>query len=455
MYNLIDLIDTAKNLDDIAVIDESRTVTYKQLLELIDKVSSYLIDQNINKGDIVAIYDFNSIDFIAIFLGILKIGAIALPINPTLPKSIIEFILQDSKPKMIMNNVPDHLSRTHIPPSTVYNDPAFILYTSGSTGIPKGVVVPHSHKWIILERAKNSPKRKIIVAAPSYHMNGLSNIEFSLATHSILILMKKFDPKIFISNILKYKINTISSVPTMLHLILDEKEMLEQNNFDFVKHITMASSPINYHLISQLKSYFPNAIISNAYGLTEVGPGVFGKHPSLPTPELSVGYPREGIEYRLVDNVLEIRSPSMMLKYSNTESKNLTHDGFFITNDIFEIDDNGFYFFKGRKDDMFVCGGHNIYPKEIEKIIEEYPGIDSAVVVGIEDKFKGIKPYSFIKTKPDLDLTDLKRFLHERLPYYSCPREIWIKDNMPLNHSKKIDLALLKQEAKIRIENLY
>jgi long-chain acyl-CoA synthetase len=456
MYNLGDLIDKTKNLEDLAIIDDCSSVTYNELLKLVDTVKNYLANKNIKKGDVVAIQDYNTINFVAIFLGILKSGATALPINDSLPKSMLDFILNDSKPSLILKNVPDLIVKEDKEIKQVSEkDSAFILYTSGSTGKPKGVVIPHSHKWNILERAKKSSKRKIIVAAPSYHMNGLSNIEFSLATHSTLVLMKKFDSKTFLSNILKHKVNTITSVPTMLHLMLDEIEILENNQFDFVKHIATASAPVNKQLFSRLKSFFPNATVTNNYGLTEVGPSLFGSHPTLPTPSVSVGYPRPGIEYRIVNNSLEIKSPSMLLGYKNIDSSNLTPDGFFITNDVFEIDANGFYFFMGRKDDMFTCGGHNVYPKEIEKIIEEYPGIELAVVIGIEDSYKGVKPYSFIWIKEQIKIEDLKKHLENRLPHYGCPRNIWVLDEIPLNSSKKIDINYLKKEALLRIKNSF
>jgi len=450
-----DLINITKNLDSVAIIDDSESITYKRLLELTNTVETFLINQGIKIGDRVAIYDYNTINFVAILLGVLKSGAVAVPIDENLPSSMIEFIIEDSKPSFILNNIIDIKKETNINESRTVTDkdPAIILYTSGSTGRPKGVIIPHLHKWSIYERAKNSPQRKIIVAAPSYHMNGLSNIEFSLASHSTLVLMKTFDPKIFISKILQYKINTITSVPTMLQMMLTERKILEKNSFDFVKHISMASAPVNRNLFTDLKLFFPNAIITNNYGLTEVGPGLFGNHPELPTPEMSVGYPRQGIEYRTVDDVLEIKSPFMMLKYNNIESKNITSDGFFVTNDMFEIDQNGFYFFKGRKDDMFTCGGHNIYPKEIEKIIEEFPGVELAIVIGVEDLYKGFKPYAFVQGTKNLNLEELKRYLGNKLPKYSCPRNIWAIETLPLTPSKKIDINYLKKQVLLRLQS--
>jgi long-chain acyl-CoA synthetase len=447
MHNLGELIDRTKDLEDIAIIDDRRSITYRELLELADNVKNYLIHQNIKPGSVVAIQDHNTINFVSMFLGTLRAGAIALPVNSSLPKSMIDFILEDSSPSLILKDMPNSISgKDEAVKSMKESDPAFILYTSGSTGKPKGVIIPHSHKWGVIERSKNSPKRKLIVAAPSYHMNGLSNIEFSLATHSTLVLMKKFDPKKFLSNILKYKINTITSVPTMLHLLLDEIEILKNNQFDFVKHIATASAPANEQLFLKLKTFFPDAIITNNYGLTEVGPSLFGKHPTLPTPTLSVGYPRPGIEYRIRNDCLEIKSPSMMIKYSN-HSANLTPDGFFITNDMFEIDENGFYFFKCRKDDMFVCGGNNLYPRRIEILLEEHPSVQEAAIIGIEDEIKGMKPFAFVTVTKELNVNEIKEFILTKVEHYACPRRIWIIDKMPMTGNHKIDKKKLKEEA--------
>jgi acyl-coenzyme A synthetase/AMP-(fatty) acid ligase len=184
----------------------------------------------------------------------------------------------------------------------------------------------------------------------------------------------------------------------------------------------------------------------NGYGITEVSPGMFGKHPTLPTPDMSVGYPTPGIDYRIVDGILQVRSPAMFLKYNNVTLNNVTEDGYFITNDLFEVDKDGFYFFLGRADDMFVCGGNNVYPRQIENVLEEHPFVQSAAVIGIEDDDKGMKPYAFVVSNLAEDA--LKEYVLKFLPPSHCPRKIWTMDTMPLNSVNKIDKALLKEKAK-------
>jgi acyl-CoA synthetase (AMP-forming)/AMP-acid ligase II len=308
-------------------------------------------------------------------------------------------------------------------------------------------VLPHKHLWIINQKANlpNSHLRRAIVAAPLYHMNGLSNTETVLKSHATMVLMPKFDSVEFIKNIAQHKINSITSVPTMLAMVLEETELLETVDFSFVRHVGMASSPVSKLLFDKLKITFSNAVIQNAYGITEVSPGLFGRHPSKSTPDMSVGYPAPGIDYRIVNGILQVRSPSMLLNYNNIDAKNITNDGYFITNDLFKIDKDGFYYFLGRADDMFVSGGNNIYPRQIESILEDYPLVKTAVVIGIEDNIKGTKPYAFVQG--DVTEAVLIDHIKTKLPPSHWPRQIWIIDKIPLNAVNKVDKQKLKEAA--------
>lgn len=457
MYNLGNLIDQSKDLNKVAVICNNQPYSYKQLTQLISGVSAGLVEHGIVPGDRVAIISDNSVNFIATYLGILQVGATAVLINSKLPGEQINYILDDSRAVMIFTDRPlitiitavhfDNLKQFCLDKQVpvITQDPAVILYTSGSTSVPKGVVLSHNHKWIIDSNVAGSkPATKtILVAAPMYHMNGLSNMETAIAGHATLILMPRFEPVECLKLIEQHKITTITSVPTMLAMMLEKHN---QEDLSSVKEIFMASAPVSQNLFDSVKKLFSNAFVKNAYGITEIGPGVFGRHPTLPTPELSVGYPRQGIEYKLIDNMLYVRSPAMMLKYNNIESP-LTDDGYFKTNDLFRIDANGFYYFVGRADDMFVSGGNNIYPRQVEIVIESYPDIISAAVVGIADELKGTKPYAFVTTRSAFNEEDLKEFVLTKLPHSHCPRKFWTLEQMPLTSINKIDKKKLTELA--------
>lgn len=449
MSNLGNLIDLTKDLDKIAIIDNTCSVTYRELHHMSNYFAKSLQDKGCFPGDRIALIGLNSIGYVAAYLGILKLGGVAVLINVKLPSQQLEYILQDSNVKLVIKEpgvpVGEEVEFESYQPNE--NDPALILYTSGSTSNPKGVVLPHKHIWIINQKANlpNSHLRRAIVAAPLYHMNGLSNTETVIKSHATMVLMPKFEPVEFIKNIEKHKINSITSVPTMLAMMLEETELLKTSDFSLVRHVAMASSPVSKSLFDKLKTTFPNAIIQNAYGITEVSPGLFGRHPSKSTPDMSVGYPTPGIDYRIVDGILQVRSPSMLLNYNNIDAKNITDDGYFITNDLFKIDENGFYYFLGRADDMFVSGGNNIYPRQIESILEEYPLVKTAIVIGIEDNIKGTKPYAFVQGGVNELL--LMDYIKTKLPPSHWPRQIWNINSVPLNAVNKVDKQKLREVA--------
>jgi len=222
---------------------------------------------------------------------------------------------------------------------------------------------------------------------------------------------------------------------------------------------------VSESLMAALKSAFPAAAITNAYGTTEAGPVVFGPHPNgLPQPELSVGYPHPQVKTRLVhesgresdSGELEMWSPALMNGYHNRPElpSPITPDGFYRTGDVFRRDANGFHFFAGRTDDMFVSGGENIYPGDVERMLETHPAIAQSCVVPIDDEIKGTKPVAFVVVKQGAALTEshVKQFALAHAPAYQHPRSVWFIDALPLSSTNKIDRATLKREATLRLK---
>lgn len=453
MTNLGELINLNKDLEKTAVIDEYRSVSYRQLHNMSNFVAKDLFEQGFKPGDRIALKGLNTIDYIAAYLGILKLGCVAVLVNVKIPPEQIDYVIKDSESKFLWENpvVPKTASADFEVCGVNQDSPAIIMYTSGSTSNPKGVVLPHKHKWIIEQKSKlpRAEQRIAIVAAPLYHMNGLSNSEIVICSHGTLVLLEKFDSRKFLEKISKHRVNSVTAVPTMLSLILEEKDLISSLDLECIRHIGMASSPVSQSLWQNLKSTFPGVLLTNGYGITEVSPGMFGSHPTLPTPDMSVGYPTSGIDYRIVDGVLQVRSPSMFIKYNNIDLKNRTEDGYFITNDLFRVDENGFYYFLGRADDMFVCGGNNIYPRQIESVLEEHPLVKNAAVVGIPDEIKGTKPYAFIQG--NVSETDLLNFAKSKLPPSHYPRKIWNINIMPLNSVNKVDKQKLREVAMAKL----
>jgi acyl-CoA synthetase (AMP-forming)/AMP-acid ligase II len=175
---------------------------------------------------------------------------------------------------------------------------------------------------------------------------------------------------------------------------------------------------------------------------------------------MSVGYPHPAVELRLVDGdnraavegVLEMKSPAVMNGYHNLPEatrRALTADGFYITGDIFRRDTDGFHYFVGRADDMFVCGGENIYPGQVEKLLERHPAVEQACCVPVPDEIKGMKPVAFVILKAGMQADEdvLKQFALAHAPAYMHPRRVWIVDAFPLAGTNKIDRRIVAAQA--------
>jgi acyl-CoA synthetase (AMP-forming)/AMP-acid ligase II len=206
--------------------------------------------------------------------------------------------------------------------------------------------------------------------------------------------------------------------------------------------------------------------LTNAYGTTEAGMIVFGPHPKgLPQPESSVGAKHPKTELRLVDGdnrdadqgVLEMKNPAVMNGYYNRPDvpDPITPDGFYVTGDVFRRDNDGFYYFIGRTDDMFVSGGENIYPADVERMLERHPAVGQAVVIPVDDEIKGTKPVAFVIPKAGQKPTEdeIKQFALKHAPAYQHPRFVWFVDELPLASTNKVDRAALKTLAQQRIDH--
>lgn len=185
---------------------------------------------------------------------------------------------------------------------------------------------------------------------------------------------------------------------------------------------------------------------------------MFGDHPDgLPTPVASVGAPHPQVSVRLVGpdgpatGVLQMRSPAIMLGYHNRPDVPvpITADGFYDTGDVFRRDADGFFYFLGRTDDMFVSGGENIFPGEVELVLERHPDVLQACVVPVEDSIKGTKPVAFVVRRPGatVDEAALKAHALAHAPAYQHPRRVWFVEELPLASTNKIDRAALRRRA--------
>jgi long-chain acyl-CoA synthetase len=454
---------TASN--NAAVIDLSsptpREYTYQQLLSQIELLSAGLTKMNFSLQSKIAILADNSIEYIITYFAIRKAGLIPVLINHKLSTQQISNIINDSAVSFIFydaqffNKLPAvsacllseiNTLMSNVPCSIVEDPtrPAFIMYTSGSTGDPVAVTVTtQTRNWLINNRRLNLTGIQQLAATPMYHMNGLSTVEISLNNNATIVLLSPFDEIRCIKVINQYLINRIVLVPPMMAMMIRHTELMDSMNFDSVTEIVLAGAPTSPQLYYQTKKYFKNAAVRLRYGMTELGPALFGPPPpGLKEPQMSVGYPRKGFEYKLINGVLHIKTP--------------LNDKFFNTKDRFTVDENGFYFFIDRADDMFVSGGENIFPSAVQKILESHPDVRETVVIGLPDNIKGMKPYAFVvKNNKSLNEDALKEYFLNNGPAYQMPRNIWFIDSFPLSGTNKIDKKELKNIALEKLKEIH
>jgi acyl-CoA synthetase (AMP-forming)/AMP-acid ligase II len=494
--NLGDLIRRDRDLGKTAIIDlggeqRPREFSYGELDAMANGVARRLLARGLHRGDRVAILAANRAEYIATYFGIMRAGLVAVPVNFKFPRRTIHFIIEDAGAKFVFCDGP---RRKDTPPGLPLVDfsgqgadsfdafldrgpfeavvpdkdePAMFLYTSGSTGVPKGVVLSHqSHLWVVAVRlaGQDLERHRYLIAAPLYHMNALALAKLACAAHASIVLLPQFTARDYITAIERHRCTFLTAVPPMIAMMLRETELMARTDFSSVENVRMGSAPVSLSLMHALKRALPQAAVTNAYGTTEAGPVVFAPHPKgLPQPEQSVGYPHRQVELRLIDGegrpaaqgVLEMKCPAVMIGYHNRPDVRspITADGFYVTNDVFRRDADGFHYFVGRTDDMFVSGGENIFPADVERMLERHPAVSHAAVVPIDDEIKGQKPVAFVILRHGSQASEdeIKRFALANAPAYQHPRSVWFVDELPLASTNKVDRAALHAMAAERL----
>lgn len=490
LKNLGDLLDRNKNPNEIALIDcldweRPHEYTHGQIDALANACARGLLKRGLNRGDSVAILSANRVEFLTAYFGIMRAGLVAVPVSHKFPRDTIDLVMRDSNVKLVLCDP----ERRHAAPagiSIIEFGPAFealldhgafepvvprvdevamVLYTSGTTGRPKGVPLSHAgHLWAIGSRLKTAPpgEHRLIVAAPLFHMNALGTSKFVFAAHASMVLLPQFETRRYIEAVGRFRVTWLTSVPTMLAMMVRERDTLAATDLTSVRSVRMGSAPTTQKLIDDLRTLFPNATVMNAYGTTEAGPVVFGPHPDgRKRSDMALGWPLPEVEVRLVnaegqdadEGELVQRTPATMTGYLNLPDKSrevLTPDGWYRSGDVFRRDADGAYYFVGRTDDMFVCGGENIYPGEVEHVLERHPDIAQSCVVPVPDELKGEKPFAFIVRRPGAVLAEaaVKKYALANAPAYQHPRQVEFLDSLPLVGPNKIDRKLLKARAR-------
>lgn len=454
---------------------EEKEYSYIEIDDISERISKSLVNRGIQKGDRVAILFPNLPEFIFSFLGIMKAGGISVPVNPMLKPPEIEFILNNCEAKILIahasflpqiNEIKKNLTfikevyisgdkgedwtksyQELLEPSSdiklldvELDDSASIIYTSGTTGKPKGAILSHYNyvfnAWELAVRAEMTPSDRFLCILPLFHVNAQVVTLFApLYAGGSMILLRGFSPKTFLGEVAKYKASAFSAVPTVYAIL----NTLPSSDYDLsnLRFCICGAAPMPVEVFETFEKKF-NARILEGYGLSE---GTCASSANLLSKRKigSIGVPLEGQEMIIIDDKGEklpaekigeiaIRGDNVMKGYFKNRTATgevLSEDGWLRTGDLGYYDEDGFFFIVGRKKEMIIRGGENIYPKEIEEVLYKHPSIQEAAVIGIPDKVWGeeVGVVLSLKEGEELKKEDIMKYLKERVADYKIPKK--------------------------------
>jgi long-chain acyl-CoA synthetase len=437
------------------------------------RFASGLRKLGVEPGDRVVVLMANCPEVGIAYNAIWRAGAVVTPVIFLLPPAELGHIVSDSAAKLVLatpelaGNAPDGVpvvTTDEFPgleaqPSPVVpragSDPAALLYTGGTTGRAKGVLLSHENLWWAGKSGHDSGHVPGIVrgltALPLSHAYGL--LVAVVGLHAVerhpTVLMRWFDPARWLELAQEHRIQIVAVVPSMLQLLLALP--VEDYDLSELRYVVSGGAPLPPETAEELLRRVPHVEIREGYGLTETAALVSSSPPGQARLG-SVGKPVPGVEVRIEGegDVGEIcvRSRSVMLGY--WQAPELTaeaiQDGWLHTGDLGYLDDDGYLYIVDRKKDLIIRGGFNVFPRDVEEALVEHPAVAAAGVVGRRDEVHGEEVVAFVEPRPGHDVTadDLVAFAKERIGGYKYPREVHVVPSLPLTPVGKIDRKALR-----------
>jgi len=498
MANLADALGktAAEHPSAIAIKLDDVELPYAALEGMAAHIAGLLIERGVEPGDRVGIMLPNVPYFPAIYYGILKAGAAVVPMNVLLKGREASFYLTDSGAKQFFawegfaEEAQIASDEAGVPLTVVTpgefeqviaeatplgenvarddNDTCVILYTSGTTGTPKGAELSHanigSNVACSVEMFGMTPDDMIFGGLPLFHSFGQTcAMNSAIASGATVTLLPRFDATKAIEIIDRDKVSIFMGVPTMYVGLLHDPS-LENVDASSLRNCVSGGASLPVEVLSAIEAKL-GATLLEGYGLSETAPVACFNQPSKPTKPGSIGTPVPDVEMKLVDDEgnevsgdpdargeIAIKGPNVMKGYWNRPdaTAEVMRGDWFLSGDIGTRDDEGYYFIVDRKKEMIIRGGYNVYPREIEEVLYEHPAVMEAAVIGVPDETHGEEIAAAIGFKPGESATEdeIQSFVKERVAAYKYPRHIWFVDELPKTATGKI----LKREIEVPAE---
>ncbi|UZD48187.1 class I adenylate-forming enzyme family protein [Peribacillus frigoritolerans] len=492
----------------LTCIETNETITYKELRDRVDTVANQLIRLGVKIGTHVAVIVPNSIENVIYNLGVSRCGATVIPLNDKLGVRESEFILRNAEPQVVIMATQKHVETVHdylkeadknsvtviglsgfgveYPdefhsvdlgdtkgnmefPVASLDDLATISYTGGTTGTPKGVM--HSQQGFgasIMASCMEYPyddQDKVLFCTPLIHSAGVL-LQRSLVSGCHVYIMRSFNPEVFLQTVQEARITSTFIVPTIIYRLIEEakKKAYEVSS---LRNINYGSSPISTERLKEAFEIF-GPIFRQQYGMTECSILIarltksdhIWAYENNPEVLKSCGKPCMFTQVRLIDNngndvkplqpgEIAVKIPSVSVGYYKKPdlTQEAFRDGWFYTGDIGKLDKYGFLHIIERKKDMIISGGLNVYPAEVERIINQHPAVSMSACIGIphDDWGEAVSIFAVLREGETCSKEELIQFCKERTSNYMVPKEIYIETSLPLTPVGKIDKKELKK----------
>lgn len=481
--------------DAVALVSRGKETTYGELRDQAARLRGGLVGAGIEPGDRVAIVAANNWYFVASWLAVLGIGAVAVPLNPSSPgpeltselaevgvaavivgptgKRILPDIDRAAVPdlRLVVQADPgdpvvdgavrlDDLMDAEPAPLVERSDDdlAALIFTSGTAGYPRAAMLTHGNLRANLDQIQANPYREQATddvafgVLPFFHIFGLNVVlDMTLYTGGTVLAVERFDPESALESIRRHRVTLIAGAPAMwagwAHL-----PGAPADAFATVRVAGSGAAKLEPEVRELMGSRF-GLEIDEGYGLTEASP-VVTTSTGIPAPPGSIGAPLPGVKVRLIDadgrdvlvgDVGEIRvqGPNVFTGYWNdpeATANALTDDGWLRTGDLAVVDDDGFLFIVDRLKDLIIVSGFNVYPAEVESVLVEHPCVAAAAVVGVQHPHSGeaVKAYVVATDGASVEEDDVIAFCEQRLARYKCPQKVWFVDELPSGLGGKI-----------------
>ena len=476
--------------DRAAILFEGRTLTYRELDETSNRVANALTGLGIHRGDRVAIYLPNIPEFAIVYYGILKVGAIAVSINAIFKQDEVDFILNDSGSRLLFTTSDLAAQLERIECSALERvitvdrsladlvakgsaqarvaemeatDPALLLYTSGTTGFPKGATLSHgnvvSNTWSVVHHAGYRPEDRLVLFLPLFHVFGQNFVmNACFLAGSTLVLHRRFVPDAVLGSIASDQVSMFFGVPSIYVSLLNLELKLDQ--LVSIRYWFSAAATMPQEISRRWTERFGRPIYEG-YGLTETSPFAAYNH-DFRHKFGSVGTPVENFEIRIVDDSdkevstgslgeIAIKGPGVMLGYWGrpADTALAIHDGWFHSGDIGSIDDEGYVFIVDRVKDMINRSGFKIWPAEVEQLLYRHPAVKEVAVYAVPDAEVGeaVAAAIVLRDGAQASAQEITEYCRARAAAYKAPSRVDFVAELPKNPTGKILKRVLRERA--------